>query len=65
MLLERELARRLDSTNRFRKPVDKREKSTANNVKTIREWLTKEFILVVRDVAEGNVQTKIEELSQR
>jgi hypothetical protein len=64
MLLEGEPARRLDSTPRIRKIIDKRATATQFDVDTVKEWLTEEFPTSVQDITEADVQTEIENLSQ-
>jgi hypothetical protein len=63
MLLEREPARRLDSTPQIRKLVDKHSTAVSEHVETVKEWLIEEFPTSVEDLAEANVQTEIEDLS--
>ena len=64
MLLEEEPARRLDSTPRIRRIIDKRSTATKEDVNTIKEWLTEEFPTSVQDITESDVQTEIENLAQ-
>lgn len=54
----------LDSTPRLRKNVDRRNTAKEGDVEYIKEWLQEEFPTSVTDVAEVDVQTEIDSLSQ-
>lgn len=62
ILLEEELACRLDSIPQIRKIVDKRLVVTQANINTIKEQLTKEFLISVQNIIEADIQTEIENL---
>jgi hypothetical protein len=65
MLMEGEPAKRLDSTPRIRKLIDRRSTDSPQiDVDTVKEWLMEEFPSSVQDVTETDVQTEIEGLLQ-
>ena len=64
MLLKDKLARYLNFTPRIRKLINNKESAIATNVETVKEQLIKEFLSLVNNVIEINIQNKIESLEQ-
>jgi hypothetical protein len=55
MLLKDKPACRLDFTPRIRKLINNREFAIAADVKTVKEWLIKEFLSFIDDVTEIDI----------
>jgi hypothetical protein len=62
MLLKDKLAYYLNFTPKIRKLINNKEFAITIDIKTVKEWLIKEFLSSINNIIKINIQNKIKSL---